>query len=451
MTSSQTIARPEQQTSGASPAAALPRRPLLNRRRGIIAAVILLAVGAGLGTWFGTRPSGASGVTTRIVTVGYGTIAQTASATGTIAAANTANLDFAVAGRVTAVDVSVGQTVTAGQALATVDPTALQAQLDQAQATLDSEEAKLASDESAKTTSSSQIAADQSAVTAAQASVTSAQDSLNDATLTSTISGTVASLNLTVGQEVSGTATSGSSGSGSSGTGSAGASAGGAGAFGASAASSASSSAASSSSASSSSSSAQVVVVGSGSYVVNGTVDDTEIGEIQNGDQATITPEGSTTNVYGQVASVGILATQSSGVASFPVVIDVTGSPSGLYPGATADIVITVKELQNVLVVPTAAVRFSGGGTAVVLDKDGTDVTQPVTLGTASGGDTQVLSGLQAGDQVVERIVTVSGSGTTGSSGAGRTGTFGGGGFEGGGLGGGGFGGGGLGGGLGGG
>lgn len=180
-------------------------------------------------------------------------------------------------------------------------------------------------------------------------------------------------------------------------------------------------------------------------------MDDTEIGEIQIGDQATITPEGSSTNVYGQVASVSVMASQSSGVASFPVVIDVTGSPSGLYPGATADVSIVVKELQNVLVVPTAAIRFSGGGTAVEVDQNGNYVTKAVTLGTASGGNTQVLSGLSASERVVEQIVTPTGrfGGTTGGGGRNFTG---GGfpGFGGGGFGGGGFGGGGLGGGIGG-
>jgi multidrug efflux pump subunit AcrA (membrane-fusion protein) len=106
---------------------------------------------------------------------------------------------------------------------------------------------------------------------------------------------------------------------------------------------------------------------------------------------------------------------------------------------------ITVKELQNVLVVPTAAIQFVGGSTAVVVDEGGQQVTRAVTLGTASGGNTQVVNGLQAGDKVVERIISAR-TGTGASNGVGRGG-FGGGGFGGGGFGGGGFGGGGFGGG----
>ncbi len=405
MTTSETITRsgPPIGSAAPDPTTGPPwrRRPFFSRRRITAVVAVVVLVGGALGAWFATRPASASAVTTRIVSVGYGTISQSASATGTIAAANTSDVDFSVSGRVTEVDVAVGQTVTAGQALATVDSAALQAQVDEAQASLDSADAKVSADKSSSSTSSEQLVADDAEVTAAQASLTAAQDSLGDATLTSPIAGTVASLDLTVGQQVSGTSSSSSSSSPSSSSSANNASA--------SAFSSAANDDASSDS-SSSNSSAQVVVVGSGSYVVNATVDDTEIGELQSGDQATITPEGATTAVYGQVASVGIVASDSSGVASFPVVIDVTGSPSGLYSGATADITITVKELQNVLVVPTAAVRFVGGSTAVVVDEDGKQVTRAVTLGTASGGDTQVVSGLQAGDQVVERIVTTTGA-----------------------------------------
>ena len=175
------------------------------------------------------------------------------------------------------------------------------------------------------------------------------------------------------------------------------------------------------------------MVIGSGSYIVNATVDDTQVSELKVGDQATITPQGSTTNVYGQVASIGLLASQSSGVASFPVVINVTGSPSGLYAGSTANVSIVVKEVQNALEVPTAAIQFSNGNTTVTVVNGGTHTTRTVSLGTASGGYTQVLSGLQAGDKVLERIVTISGTGTTGRGGFGGAG-FPSGGFGGGGL-----------------
>ena len=305
-----------------------------SRKWWIIAAVIVLA-GAGVGIWFATRPSSASAsgivTTTSVQTVTTGTISQTVAATGTIEPATTADLNFAVTGKVTAVDVTAGQAVTAGQTLATVDPTALNATLAQTQATLANDQAQLATDQ-ADSASATQIALDEANVASAQNQVTAAQTAVSDATLVATTAGTVASVDLTVGQQVTGsssTSTSGASSSGSTGSTGTGSSSTGSGSFG----SSAASGAGSSSAASSSSSSSQVVVVSTGSYIVNASVSSTNVAELQVGDQATITPSGATTPVYGTVGSIGLVATTSSGVSSFPVVIDVTGSPSGLYGG----------------------------------------------------------------------------------------------------------------------
>ena len=59
------------------------------------------------------------------------------------------------------------------------------------------------------------------------------------------------------------------------------------------------------------SSTGQIVVIGTDSYIVNATVDDTEIGEIADGDQVDITPSGDTTPVYGTVGSISLIGTAS--------------------------------------------------------------------------------------------------------------------------------------------
>ena len=408
---------------------------LLTKRRNLTAVVAFVVVAGGTGIWFATRSSAAGPsitTTNKTESVATGTITQTVSSTGTIEPANQANLSFAVSGTVTGVNVTGGQTVTVGQTLATIDPTTLAASLALAQATVSSDESKLATDQAAGA-SASQVAADQESVVSSQAQLTSAQASLAEATLTSTIAGTVASVNLSVGQQVSGTGTSSSTGSNAGS---------GAGASTGSTTRGATSTAAPSSS-SSTSTTAQFVIISTGSYIVNATVDDTQVSQVVVGDQALITPTGATTAAYGTVASIGLLATSSSNVASFPVVINVTGSPSGLFGGATASVVITVKNLQNVVVVPTAAIHYSGNATTVNLVTNGSTASHPVTIGTASGGNTQIVSGLAVGDKVVVPIVTI--KGFNGAAGGTRTGTGvgggGGGGFGGGG--GGGFGGGG--------
>jgi membrane fusion protein, macrolide-specific efflux system len=384
------------------------------------AVVLLAGLATGLTLAFtGGSPATGLVVTSEVVKASTGTIKQTVATSGTLEPATEADLDFGVSGTVTGVDVKAGQVVTAGQVVATVGTTALSADVAAAQANVAAAQARLASDE-ADGGSTTQIDSDDASVTSAESSLTTAQTNLADASLTSTIAGTVASVSLTVGQEVTGTGTGTGTGGGG-GTGEGG------------------SATAAADSTASTSSTGQVVVIGTDSYIVNTTVDDTDIGQIAEGDQATVTPTGATTVDYGTVASIGLIASESSDVATFPVVIDVTGDPTGLYAGSTADISIIVKQLDDVVEVPTAAITYSttGGQATVTEVKGGKHVSVDVTVGQAANGETQITSGVAAGDSIVERVVKFTGgSGRTG--GAGITGGFTRGGGEGG-LGGGGF------------
>ena len=93
---------------------------------------------------------------------------------------------------------------------------------------------------------------------------------------------------------------------------------------------------------------------------MSATVDDTEIASIKQGLQAVITPNGATTPVYGTVSSVGMIASSTSGVTTYPITIAVTGSQPTLHDGASASVSIVVKQLSDVLAVPTTALHYNG-------------------------------------------------------------------------------------------
>ena len=117
----------------------------------IVGVVVVLIAGAvGLTLWLtsGSSPAPGLTVTTVTATATTGTIQQTVASSGTLEPASQADLKFAVSGTVTAVNVKAGQTVTAGQVLATVDTTALSEDVSAAQAQLTAAEDRLSSDES---------------------------------------------------------------------------------------------------------------------------------------------------------------------------------------------------------------------------------------------------------------------------------------------------------------
>jgi multidrug efflux pump subunit AcrA (membrane-fusion protein) len=318
------------------------------------------------------------------------------------------------------VRVSAGQSVAAGTVLATVDSAALTASLAQARASLATAQARLSSDTTAGS-SAATISADQSTVTAANGQVSSAQTALSEASLRSPIAGLVATVNLTDGQQVAASGISGSSGSSGSSGGSGGSGSGGSGASGS-----------SGSNSSSASSTAQFYVISTDSWVVDASVDDTQVGLLTNGDQAQIVPDGSTSIAYGTISSIALIASSSSGVATYPVVVKITGNPSGLHPGATGTVSLIYRQISDVLEVPTAAIHVQKGKTFVYELAGGKQVEHDITIGTASGGQSQVTSGLSAGDQVVIPVITVPGRATGTSTNRGGFGGGGGGGLGGG-------------------
>lgn len=116
------------------------------RRKRVAAALAVVVVGTATGLLISSAVASSSpGYVTAAATVTG--VSQTLPLTGEVEPVNNVQADFQVAGTVSAVDVTMGQQVVAGQKLATIDPTSLQLDVTSAQAVLTAAEAKLTADE----------------------------------------------------------------------------------------------------------------------------------------------------------------------------------------------------------------------------------------------------------------------------------------------------------------
>ena len=150
-------------------------RRFFTRRLLVAYAAIIALVVAGLIVL--ARQGGATvQYATQVATMG--TVTQSVAISGNLASAAETDLDFNASGKVNAVTVSAGQSVAAGQVLATLDTTSLQAALTQAQATLSSAQAKLSQDEDGTTPTS--LAQAQASVNTATVSLQNAEIAYND-------------------------------------------------------------------------------------------------------------------------------------------------------------------------------------------------------------------------------------------------------------------------------
>ncbi len=355
--------------------------------------VTVLVAGGGATAWALTRPTPAASVAgTTLVAATVSTMTQSVVATGTIQPARRSDLSFPVAGKVTRVAATVGQTVVKGRVLATVDATTLKTSLDTASAAVTSAKEEVSALAASTTTTATQTAAGKAQLALAQSQLAAAKDNLAAASLKAPFSGVVAAVSMAVGDTV---------GSGSGG----------------------SSGARTTTTTTTAASTGVITVISTDAWVVDANVGSSDLASLKKGLQAQITPTGSATRIFGTIDSIGIVAaTSSAGSATFPVVVDVTGSPAGVYAGATADVSFIVSQVPNVLTVPTIALHSIDGGTVVYQQKNGQQVNTPVTVGTAYGPVTEITKGLAEGDQVA---VSFGGGGRvpTGT----RTGTRGGG------------------------
>ncbi|OIH97890.1 hypothetical protein BIU90_12775 [Curtobacterium sp. MCBA15_001] len=402
---------------------------------------------------------GASARTQLTATVQQGTVSSSVTATGSLAPVSETQVDFAVGGTVSAVAVAPGQTVQAGQALATLATTTLAGQVTDAQTTLANDETAEADErtvaDAATTTSSSPggsaqssasssaqaqttLLSDESKVTNDETALTTAQTALADATLTAPVAGEVVAVGGSVGQQVSAgstetasTAASSGSSSGGSGSGSAGSGNSGSG--------SAGSGSAGSGSATGGSSGSQgfVTIADTTADTVTAEVPEADVASLATGMTAAVTfPAAPTVTAQAKVTSIAPVGTSTDSLVEFPVVITLDALPTGVRYGETADVAVTTKSSPaDALSVPTAAVHTSGGTSTVTLvGKGGSTSTVRVTTGIVGDDGTQVSgTGIHAGDEVSIGTVdpnatTSSGTGGTGGSGfGGGSGSFGGG------------------------
>ncbi len=360
-----------------------------------VAAAIVIAAGIATPILLLQHRASAEGRTIT-ATVGTQTLQKSVTSTGTLTPTVNDAVDFAVSGTVTDVYVKAGDTVTKGQKLAKVSTLSLNAALLQAKAQLAKAQATLSDAERASNGSAAsvaQISADSASVSVAQAGVQSAKDDLKDAVLTAPDAGLVTDVEVAVGDTVNGSGGSGGASGGSSG-----------------------------------SSTAAFTIVGTDAWEVDGTVSESDVALLAAGDQVTLAGTDGTT-IFGVLREVGVIPSTSSGAAEYPVTIDVTGAPKGLYDGVSLTATIIYERRTDVLAVPTAAIATGtdGSTTVTVVGTDGTQTKATVTVGETDGTYTEITGGLTEGQTIVLATFTAGTGGTgTGTRGGFGTGTFGG-------------------------
>ncbi len=111
------------------------------------------------------------------------------------------------------------------------------------------------------------------------------------------------------------------------------------------------------------------------------------------------------------VTAIAPVGTVSSGVVNYPVTVNITNPDGDIKPGMTATLAVQVDHRDNVLLIPTRAVKTQNNQKVVNVLVDGKTVQKQVQTGLSSDTMIEVTKGLSEGDEVV-----VSGTTTTSSN-----------------------------------
>ena len=148
--------------------------------------------------------------------------------------------------------------------------------------------------------------------------------------------------------------------------------------------------------------------------------------QVKVGNKVTLTFDALPGKTYvGKVLSVDTSGTVSSGVTTYPAVITLDSAGSEILPNMSATANIITKTKDNVVLIPNAAAQTQNGQPTVRVLKKGQIQEVDVEIGDSSDTQTEIISGVNEGDEVVVGTITTTQRVQSGTSPFGLRGGFG--------------------------
>jgi HlyD family secretion protein len=326
-------------------------------KRALIGLLIVLAIGAGAGAYYIRRGGPEIQVNTAPIT--RGDIVDTVGASGTLQAVNTVQVGSQVSGNISWLGADFNSIVKKGQVIARLDPSLIDAQLQQARANLAQARANLTKAQSdldrakvqlvdaqqkftraqelakksllpqsdldaakiAVDTAQAMLASQEATVAQAQAGVTQSQASVNQnqvnvdhTVIEAPIDGIVTQRSVEVGQTVA---------------------------------------------ASMQAPTLFIIAADLTKMQVNANIDEADVGRIRPGQHVTFKVDAYPTDTFeGTVSQIRLQPVVVQNVTTYGTVIDVPNPQLKLKPGMTANVKVEIAKRTNVLRVPSGALRF---------------------------------------------------------------------------------------------
>jgi RND family efflux transporter MFP subunit len=330
----------------------------------IIITICVVVVGIVLGVVF-TRGHGSQPPFVT-VNVTRGDIVQTVLVDGNLEMPNKAYLSFGVTGTVTEVLVSEGDNVTKDEVLARLDAPSLESSVDLAELQVEIAEEQVAAARAQYEASSTDITEANWEIAKLNLKIEklnleSAKLNLDKAVIAAPFDGVVADISITEGEEISTAALA----------------------------------------------TPAITLVGTSGIEMQGNIDELNIASVKLGQSANITLDAlPDEQVTGNVTFISPMGTVVAGIVSYATTITLENPSAELKDGMSATAEVVVERRDNVLLIPNDVIQGNLQNPMVEVLVNGKKEQRQVTLGLSDGTNTEVLSGLVEGEEVVEPTST---------------------------------------------
>jgi len=159
---------------------------------------------------------------------------------------------------------------------------------------------------------------------------------------------------------------------------------------------------------------------------VQAKVDEADIGDVQKGDRVTFTVDAYIDQTFeGKVAEIRLQPSTSNNVVTYTTIIETSNADMKLKPGMTATVTIYTKEADTALTVPVSALKLSiepgqlkppyqlvqnkvddTAQNEVWVLKGNQVIRRPVKIGINDNTKVQITGGVGAGDSVITSILS---------------------------------------------
>jgi RND family efflux transporter MFP subunit len=331
----------------------------MKKKLALIITACLVVVGIVLGVVLTRGTSREAPLNTVLVT--RGDVVKTVLVDGSLVMPNKAYLSFGVTGTVEEVLVDEGNNVTKDEVLARLDAPSLESSVEMAELQVEIAEEQVKAARAQYEASSTDITKANWEIAKlnleiAELSLESAELNLEKAVIVAPFDGVVSDITITEGKEIS-TATLATP---------------------------------------------AISLVDTSEIEMRGFIDEIDVAMVKVGQAANITLDALPDDeVNGSVAFISPVGTTLAGVVSYDTTITLENPSAELKDGMSATAEVIIERRDDVLLIPNRAIRGTTENPMVIVLVDGQQEEREITLGLTDGINTEVLSGLEEGEEVV--------------------------------------------------